>query len=132
MVEIKQNEREVAEIVVKKLKELVEKNVENERVHILDFMVEDVPETVTDEKTAWDNATGCYGITTVSTPFDSESLLLLIGYYGGMEEISSITIKTHYDIDWEEVTGLITQEIHYQISLEIPAVTKFLVRYEGA
>lgn len=129
MVEIKQNEREVAEIVVKKLKELVEKNVENERVHILDFMVEDVPETVTDEKSAWDEATGCYGITTIQTPFDSESLLLLIGYYGGMEEISSITIKTHYDIDWEEVTGLVAQEIHYQISLEIPAVTKFLVKY---
>lgn len=130
MVGIKQNEREVAEIVVKKLKELVEKNVENERVHILDFMVEDVPETVTDEKSAWDEATGCYGVSTITTPFDSECLLLAIGYYGGMEDVSTITIKTHYDIDWEEVTGLIAQEIRYQISLEIPAVTKFLVRYE--
>lgn len=130
MVEIKQNEREVAEIVTKKLKGLVDKGVENERVHILDFMVDDIPEAVTDEKKAWDNATGCYGITTISTPFDSESLLLLIGYYGGMEEISSITIKTHYDIDWEEVTGLVAQEIRYQISLEIPAVTKFLVKYK--
>ena len=130
MVEIKQNEREVVEIVAKKLKSLVDKGITNERVHILDFMVDDIPETVTDEKMAWNNATGCYGVSTITTPFDSECLLLAIGYYGGMEDVSTITVKTHYDIDWEEITGLITQEIHYQIALEIPAVTKFLVKYE--
>jgi hypothetical protein len=45
-----------------------------------------------------------------------------------MEEISTITVKTHYDIDWEELTGNIAQEISYQTSLEIPGVNRFLVK----
>ena len=83
-----------------------------------------------DEKSDWNNATGCYGVSTITTPFDNESLLLAIGYYGGMENISTITIRTHYDIDWEEITGEIACEIHYQIAMEIPSATKFLVKYE--
>lgn len=130
MIEIKQTEREIAEVIVRKLKKLCENEVENERVHILDFMVENVPESVTDEKSDWNNATGCYGVSTITTPFDNESLLLAIGYYGGMENISTITIRTHYDINWEEITGEIAYEIHYQIAMEIPTVIRFLIKYK--
>lgn len=130
MLAIKETERELAELIVSQLKKLVADDVENATVHILDFAVENVPDKITDEENDWNNATGCYGVSTITTPFDNESLLLAIGYYGGMENISTITIRTHYDIDWEEITGEIACEIHYQIAMEIPTVTRFLIKYE--
>lgn len=128
MLKICENVRALAELITDKVKELYESELVNERWAILDFAVEDVPQTITDERKDWNNATGVYGVSTITTPFDNESLLLAIGYYGGMEEISTITVKTHYDIDWEELTGNIAQEISYQISLEIPGVNRFLVK----
>lgn len=119
----------LAKLITDRVKELCENRCnENTEIRILDFAVEDVPEKITDEKNVWNIATGVYGVSTIKTPFDNESILLAIGYYGGMEDIQTVTIKTGYDIDWDDMEREIRQELIYSIAMEIPSCDRFLVK----
>lgn len=92
----------------------------------VDFKVEDTPteeevKSMTEEELAdaYENASGGYGITTVSL-FDQDGIQLVMGYYGGTEGIQSVYFDDSYEIEKETAEELIGNAITLLLSFEIP------------
>jgi hypothetical protein len=92
----------------------------------VDFKVEDTPteeevKSMTEEELAdaYENASGGYGITTVSL-FDQDGIQLVMGYYGGTEGIQSVYFDDSYEIEKKTAEELIDNAITLLLSFEIP------------
>lgn len=92
----------------------------------VDFKVEDTPtaeevESMTEEELAdaYENASGGYGITTLSV-FDQDGIQLIFGYYGGTENIQAVYFDDNYEIEKKKAERLIGDAITLLLSFEIP------------
>lgn len=98
---------------------------------ILDFATGELPtlqefEAADDEEKEEmeEEATGWYGVAALPTPFDNNSVVFGIGYYGG----SDLNV---FNLPFDSTIDDIRQEVASGINLiysEIPAPTNFLVR----
>lgn len=92
----------------------------------VDFKVEDTPteeevKSMTEEELAdaYENASGAYGISTVSL-FDQDGIQLVMGYYGGTEGIQSVYFDDNYKIEKKTAEELIDNAITLLLSFEVP------------
>lgn len=104
----------------------VGKIVDPSRFGTVDFKVEATPtleeaESMTEDELAeaYGNASGAYGITTLSV-FNQDGIQLVFGYYGGSENIQSVFFDNNYEINRKEAEGVIDNAITFLLSFEIP------------
>lgn len=90
----------------------------------VDFKVEETPLTKNTEsfttkdfETAWDAASGAYGITTTSL-FDQTGIQLVMGYYGGSEGIQSVYFDDDFEISKDDAFDKISYAISEILALE--------------
>lgn len=128
MIKIVKGFEEFSHLIVDILEKICTSENNNKNLPILDFKVEELPTQgmiddlikngETEKSVFTKNGTGQYGIATIQTPFDSESVTVAFDYYGGMDGVKTVSVPTAYDVDWTAIFYDVFHALHGLLRLE--------------